>query len=291
MAGRLLVDGELDLTASSPDGGETTVHVRAQGTRIDIEIDNPRGLVDLRGRRWAAGIADQLARDGLCVSVVWRGKELVRMGTSVHAPLWQRRLTGSRNIRVRKLRRFVRAATPSFGSGTALPGANLLPPATPVPLFPTLIAPTPTEVTTTHDPYGGGDPRLVVPAGPWPWDEAQVHHLRHGVTTIGSHPDNDIVLALASPFQAEVRRDEFDEYVLVHLGGELPTRVHGARVSRSVLRTGSRVQVGDAVLAYVRAEYADHGRPHGGRLGGEVGHQRPQPPLRSVPNPAGFDAA
>ena len=31
-------------------------------------------------------------------------------------------------------------------------------------------------------------------------------------------------------------------------------------------------------MSFYREEYADHGRPYGGRVGGEIGHQRPQPP-------------
>jgi hypothetical protein len=30
-------------------------------------------------------------------------------------------------------------------------------------------------------------------------------------------------------------------------------------------------------MTFFREEFADHGRPYGGRVGGEIGHQRPQP--------------
>ncbi len=30
-------------------------------------------------------------------------------------------------------------------------------------------------------------------------------------------------------------------------------------------------------MSFFREEYADHGRPYGGRIGGELGHQRTQP--------------
>ena len=43
------------------------------------------------------------------------------------------------------------------------------------------------------------------------------------------------------------------------------------------LRTGLVVRAGELSLAYVRDEYADHGRPYGGRQGGEFSRQRPQP--------------
>ena len=54
--------------------------------------------------------------------------------------------------------------------------------------------------------------------------------------------------------------------------------MHGAFVDRQLLRTGTRVEVGTHRLVFFREEYADHGRPYGGRIGGEAGHQRPQPP-------------
>ncbi|MBA2561020.1 MAG: hypothetical protein H0V07_14260 [Propionibacteriales bacterium] len=44
-----------------------------------------------------------------------------------------------------------------------------------------------------------------------------------------------------------------------------------------ILRTGCGVDLGRWHLSYFREEYADHGRPYGGRIGGELGYQRPQP--------------
>lgn len=48
------------------------------------------------------------------------------------------------------------------------------------------------------------------------------------------------------------------------------------RTSPSVLRTGARVQMGQWSMAFFREEFADHGRPFGGRSGGELAYQRPQ---------------
>ena len=53
--------------------------------------------------------------------------------------------------------------------------------------------------------------------------------------------------------------------------------MHGASVDTAILRTGTRVDVGPWTLSYFREEYADHGRPYGGRIGGELGHQLSQP--------------
>lgn len=51
-----------------------------------------------------------------------------------------------------------------------------------------------------------------------------------------------------------------------------------------LLRTGSRLEMGRWTMSYFRSEEADHGRSHGGRIGGELGYQRPQetPRYRAV---------
>jgi hypothetical protein len=48
------------------------------------------------------------------------------------------------------------------------------------------------------------------------------------------------------------------------------------------LRTGALITLGPWRLAFFREEFADHGRPFGGRMGGEFAVQRPQPARRTV---------
>jgi hypothetical protein len=290
MAGRLLVDADLHFSLHPPDGGEPVEgHLSGEGTRLRLEVSNPQGLADVRGRRWVAGIADQLARDGLRVSVVTGGEELLVLGSPRNS-WWQRRLTGSRHIKIRRFGRFASLARPRRGGGSAVfPRGDLVPPPTPVPLAPTFLRRRRADVTTTHDPEGGGRPRLVAPPGHWPWDTSAVFHLRHGTTTVGSDPASHIRVDGLDRFHAEIRRNADDEYVFVQLSRTNPIRVNGERVRERILRTGTRLELADWTLVYARDEYADHGRPYGGRVGGEVGHQRPQPPLHGYPNPAGFD--
>jgi hypothetical protein len=119
---------------------------------------------------------------------------------------------------------------------------------------------------------------------PWPGDIQEVFRLRGEVTTIGSDPECDIVLAGLDPVHAEVRHDDLDEYVLVRLGRPEATRVHGAAIDTAVLRTASRIELGEWVMSFYREEFADHGRPYGGRVGGEIGRQRPQPPRDRRPH-------
>ncbi len=134
------------------------------------------------------------------------------------------------------------------------------------------------QVTTTHDHDGTGAPRLVLEkTDQWVGEGQPVFTLDDDETTIGSDETCDVVLPDLAGHHASVLHTSEDEYVIANIGPE--TRVHGAVVTNSaVLRTGARIEVGPYALAYAREEYADHGRPYGGREGGEIGHQRSQPP-------------
>ncbi|MGB0102247.1 MAG: hypothetical protein WBP61_18355, partial [Nocardioides sp.] len=137
------------------------------------------------------------------------------------------------------------------------------------------------RVTTTHDPARGGSPRLVlVKEDVWAGERQPIYWLGEH-TTIGSDPGADIRLPGIEPWHAVIDHDARDEFVLTATAGV--TRVHGAPVGQQVLRTGTRVEVGKHRLAFRREEFADHGRPHGGRIGGEAGHQIPQPPREPSP--------
>jgi hypothetical protein len=127
-------------------------------------------------------------------------------------------------------------------------------------------------VTTTHDPSGGGRPRLIfalggsAPRG----SEQREFDLPPGVTVIGSAPDADLRLAGLDGRHAEIRHEEGDEYVWVDLGGAAGSRVDGRPMGRQGLHTGDRIEAGTWTLTYYREEFADHGRPDGGRQGGEL---------------------
>jgi hypothetical protein len=80
-----------------------------------------------------------------------------------------------------------------------------------------------------------------------------------------------------------VVHDDADELVLEDRAAAGTTRVNGLPVERRILRTGNRVELCPWTFSYWRAEYADHGRPYGGRIGGELGHQKPQPGRHLAP--------
>jgi hypothetical protein len=88
------------------------------------------------------------------------------------------------------------------------------------------------------------------------------------------------VLPGLEPLHAQVQHDADDEFVLVAHG---PAKVHGHPTGRALLRTAARVELAGHVLTFIREEFADHGRPFGGRIGGEAGRQRTQPPRQDPP--------
>ncbi len=278
------VDVAADLTVSftGPDGQSAGGHLHGTHGRLTLELDNPGVFAGSGDAAMVRSLADVLAGRGVKIRVEHEGVHLVSIG-AVSAPWWQRRATGSRRIRVGSWR----GAWTSLRSRTSagepvLPSTGSLPPPTLFPILPTFARYPRRKVTTTHDPSGSGAPRLVLKKKDiWDGEHQPVFWLNDAETTIGSDASCDIVLPGLEPVHTVVQHDGEDEFVLGNLGPE--ARVHGAVVHAfSVLRTGARIDVGAHQLSFYREEYADHGRPHGGRIGGEAGHQRPQPPRRSL---------
>ena len=262
----------MDVTAAlefsvSVDGTSTGGALTGSGSDLELRVAGP-ALLGRGGRTQAREAALWLAEHGLRVTVA-TDRRAVTLGEQ-RVPRWQRILTGSPHIGVHSV-----AAAWRLTRGR---GPGIVPPPTPRPLAPTFLRRLRTP-TTTHDRDRGGYPRLVLaPAGPRPGDpRREVHRLRD-VTTIGSDEGCDIRLAGLEPQHAVVRHDDHDEFVLSAASGHAGTRVNGAPVQEAVLRTGSRIELGGWTLLYAREEYADHGRPFAGRVGGELGRQRPQPP-------------
>lgn len=136
-------------------------------------------------------------------------------------------------------------------------------------------------VTTTHDPGLDGSPRLLVAvAGDGTRDlsaggEQQSFALSLDRTALGSGDDVDIRLEGTLPTAGEIVHDESDEFVYVDRTGS--ATINGQAISTQPLRTGDRLELGPWTLMFFREEYADHGRPYGGRQGGEGDHQKAQP--------------
>ncbi|SFD00685.1 Predicted acetyltransferase, GNAT superfamily [Nocardioides terrae] len=124
-------------------------------------------------------------------------------------------------------------------------------------------------ITTTHAAWGAGHPRLMVTGE----SERYVHEISCDLTHIGSGPDSDLQLPSADELHATILHDTADEYVLTMVGD-------GATGfgPNETLRTGAHFTAGPWQLIFIRDEFADHGRPYGGRRGGELAYQRPQEP-------------
>lgn len=143
-------------------------------------------------------------------------------------------------------------------------------------------------VTTTHDPEQGGNPRLIFAVGgtalmsPGSSVNPEEFPLVGETTVLGSDPGADLHLADVDQHQADIVHDEFDEYVFVHRSAAVPSQINGVAVERRTLQTGDRLEIGSWTLTFFREEFADHGRPFGGRQGGEGAVQEPQPSRSEV---------
>jgi hypothetical protein len=270
------VDADLCFVLEREGAAPVTGHLTGAANRLRLEVSDPGAFAGSDDASVVRALAAGLAQRGLTVEVHHDDHLLVTLGR-VRVPWWQRVATRSRHLRVGSLRgAWTSARSRATSRGPALPGSSMLPPTTLWPIAPTFARRVRRRPTTTHDPSGGGLPRLVLEKEHlWAGERQPIFWLGDGTTTIGSGPDCDVRLPGLEAEHAVVHRTDDDEFVVEPVAGD--THVHGARYGgRIVLRTGARIEVGPHVLAYFREEYADHGRPYGGRIGGELGRQLPQ---------------
>jgi hypothetical protein len=146
--------------------------------------------------------------------------------------------------------------------------------------------------TTTHAEFGAGNPLLRISRD----GERSEFPLDADTVRIGSAEGNELQLADTDPVHATIEHDERDEYVLtMHGYGEMnsnPTAdaTHDGDATET-LRTGARFTAGPWTLVFAREEFADHGRPFGGRKGGEFSDQPLQPPRPDYENGESPEAA
>ncbi|MEO5315693.1 FHA domain-containing protein [Pseudarthrobacter sp. CC12] len=267
------LDIDLDFSYTDESGAVTNGRATAGGTEVTVSLDRlaPLAGAGLPPLEEIRPLADLLARKGVSVTVAGPDGNIVSLG-KVDAPASQRLVTRSPHIKLGNLGSLL----PLLRQGRRRPrGAPLLPPSTPLPLVPTVQRKIIRRITTTHYARGGGRPRLIFvqDAATWTGQIPREVALPEDVTTIGSGPGSDIQLEGLEALHAEIRHDGQDEYVLVPHG---PVSGSVSRTGPSVLRTGARIQMGQWCLAFFREEFADHGRPYGGRSGGELAYERPQ---------------
>ncbi|MGZ4660768.1 MAG: FHA domain-containing protein [Arthrobacter sp.] len=267
------LDIDLDFSYTDESGAVTNGRATAAGTEATVSLDRlaPLAGAGLPPLEEIRPLADLLARKGVSVTVAGPDGNIVSLG-KVDAPASQRLVTRSPHIKLGNLGSLL----PLLRQGRRRPrGVPLLPPSTPLPLVPTVQRKIIRRITTTHYARGGGRPRLIFvqDAATWTGQIPREVALPEDVTTIGSGPGSDIQLEGLEALHAEIRHDGQDEYVLVPHG---PVSGSVSRTGPSVLRTGARIQMGQWCLAFFREEFADHGRPYGGRSGGELAYERPQ---------------
>lgn len=274
------VDIEADLVISSVvDGTETVIAtVSAEGKQVDVLLAGRiPGRMDRRALlTWLRPLAAEAAALGLVLRLRSPAGTLASIG-AVRTSSLQQSITGWPFIRLGSVR--------ALASVSARRGSPrlVMPPSTPLPLAPTVQRNRRDRASTTHYLAGSGRPRVIFVLGSSDWDGTppREYLLLPGTTRIGSAPDADLRLEGADGSNIEIRHTEDDEYVLVDQTSAegLPLLDRESQASRErVLRTGARIDVGEWRLAFFREEFADHGRPYGGRAGGELSVQRGQKP-------------
>lgn len=264
------LDVDLDFSYTDGSGSVTRGSARSSGTDVTVAMDSlaPLGGGGIPSLEENRPLAEMLAGKGPSVTLSGPDGSIVSLG-AVKSPASQRLVTRSPHVKLGALVPIVRQGRRKSA------GVPLLPPSTPLPLLPTVRRTISRRITTTHYTRGSGRPRLIFvqDAASWTGQIPREAVLSGEATTIGSDPGCDIVLDGLDGLHAEIRHDELDEYVFVPQGA-----VSGsvAQSGPSVLRTGARIQMGQWRLAFFREEFADHGRPYGGRSGGELAYERPQ---------------
>ncbi|MCB5274014.1 hypothetical protein BJG92_01541 [Arthrobacter sp. SO5] len=274
MAPRFRADINLDFSLLEDSGAETKGSVHAAGTEVVVSVDRIDALRSQRLPSLAAirPLAKALSDQNITVVVEGPHGRIMSLG-AVDVPRPQRALTRSPHIRLGKLG----ALAPMLKRRRRTPARSfsLLPPGTMFPLLPTVKRTIPRRITTTHYTRGGGRPRLIFVQNAVSWNGQipREFNLTAERVRIGSDQAAELQLPGLDPVHAEIVHNDRDEYVLVRHG-----KISGSfgQGSTSVLRTGARIQLGEWCLAFFREEFADHGRPFGGRSGGEFAYQRPQ---------------
>lgn len=273
------LDIDLRVEQVEPDGRVMRFGVKAAGSAVVVTVaDTARlGGVSRRDLMQLAPLAEGLARRGISVRVEGPKGTLVQLG-DVKSGRVGRMIAGSPHIRLGSLTTLLSEVQHrERGSRFEIPA----PPPTLFPLIPTLARRVRRRVTTTHYLPGSGRPRLIfaVGSGDWNGSRPREFDLLPDRTLVGSGPDADLRLEGLEKHHAEIRHNEDDEYVLYSYaatGGGRPNLPHSSDDAR-ILRTGSRIEIGPWRLAFYREEFADHGRPFGGRVGGEYAFQKQQP--------------
>lgn len=273
-------DVDLTFSASIPAAdGEEPEHVagtiEGHGQELTIRADSLSVFPSLG--KFDRGAMNQLAlrlkRAGVKINVEGPDGTLVSVG-NVKPTIFERAATGSSAIKPGKIAATKKLLNRKAAVADSFPMAI---PGTLFPLLPTFLRNYRMRSTTTHYASGGGRPRLIFVRDSESWDgkAPKIFNLTTESLAIGGSPGADLTLAGLDDVHARIVHNELDEYELVAeapIGGSVGMRAGNTQT----LRSGARIEMGDWRLVFFREEYADHGRPFGGRSGGELSFQKPQ---------------
>lgn len=290
MVSPVRLDIDLEFSLASVDSyPAVTGSIAADGTDVTVSLrDGAVALPDSRsGLAFARMLGAELARAGLTVSLTTR-HGLVGTAGAVRASWLQRLITRSSNLKLGSLPALIALRREGRASDAQ---SMALPPTTLFPIAPTVQRRVRRQATTTHYLPGSGRPRLIFTMSSPKWDgrAPREFNLSPDVTVIGSAATADLVLPGLDAVHARIVHDDQDEYVLYVTGDgphTQPILFDGRPKTGRILRTGALISLGSWRFAFFREEFADHGRPFGGRLGGEFAVQRQQPERRTAARPA-----
>lgn len=273
---------DIDMTFSvqSPGDGEnkpqqTNGTIKAAGQTITVTADSLADFPSVKtiDRSGLNEFALKLKEVGVTLVVDGPDGNIVSLG-NVKSNLISRIGTSSSAVRVGKLsasrKLLARKQGSEMGAGVAIPGTMF-------PLVPTVLRNYRRRPTTTHYTRGSGAPRLIYVKDSENWNgkAPKVFAIPEEGMDIGSAGSHGLVLPGLDAVHAKIVHNELDEYVLVavgQVGGSAGLRPG----SEYTLRSGARIELGEWRILFYREEYADHGRPYGGRNGGELSFQKPQ---------------
>lgn len=271
---RFDIDLEFSTTLPADEDHDSTVvtgRIEASGREIHVHTDSA-ALFRLGSRRQLPAlrsVAEALAKRGISVRISVPEGTLACIG-AVEVSALQKIITRSPHIKLGKASTW---ATVVKAQGTGRESASLMPPSTPLPISPTFQRRYRMKPTTTHYARGGGRPRLIFVRDSEKWDGLPPleYDLTLNTTVIGSGDEADFKLPDLAAIHGKILHTDQDEYVFV------PQSDHNSGSEQKILRTGARIILGPWRLVFFREEYADHGRPFGGRTAGEFARlQRPQ---------------
>ncbi|MGB5951939.1 MAG: hypothetical protein WBG57_05395, partial [Ornithinimicrobium sp.] len=196
MGARWAFEADLSFSVTTPaSGGDpeqvTAGSITGHGRELEVHFDDLSTVSSGASLGDGKAIAAQLARQQIVVTVVGPDGPVVKVG-DVKANRLARLLTRSKHIRVENWRA---AAALSGVMGSSDATVPLAPPSTPWPIAPTF-AWRRRRATTTHDPDGGGHPRLVfaMGEGAQAGSPRRLHDLVPEGTSIGSAESSALVL-------------------------------------------------------------------------------------------------